>query len=169
MKRIYPEEQKVQPAHSFYSATGVILLKRKPLTSTTVFLFRLREHEALKHHSRQQGEKNVFLKKEHKLLYTIMFSSMDDRVFFPCTQDNVTLLRARELDTRTRGFTLYRQVLQTICTHSERRSNPNDTLEWLCLSCNYLRLTKATFWPSTLPLYLVSSIYISVGKQTNEQ
>lgn len=90
-----------------------------------------------------------------------MFSSMDDRLFFHCTQDNVTLLRARELDTRTRGFTLYRQVLQTICTHSERRSNPDDTLEWLCLSCNYLRLTKATFWPPTLARYLLSSIYLS--------
>lgn len=48
MKRIYPEGWKVQPAHSFYSATGAILLKRKPLTSTIVLLLRLSEQEVLK-------------------------------------------------------------------------------------------------------------------------
>lgn len=56
-ERDLPDEQKVQPAPSFYSATEVILLKRKPLTSTTVLLFKLCEHEAVKDHSRQQGEK----------------------------------------------------------------------------------------------------------------
>lgn len=48
MKRIYPEGWKVQPAHSFYSATGAILLKRKPLTSTVVHLLRSSEQEVLK-------------------------------------------------------------------------------------------------------------------------
>lgn len=60
MKRIHPESLKVQPAHSFHSATGVILLKRQPLTSTTMFLFKLCERRALKHHSRQTvGKKKV--------------------------------------------------------------------------------------------------------------
>lgn len=57
MKRIYPEEQKVQPAHSFYSATGLILLKRKPLTSTTMFLFR-----SIKAPLQTAGGKNVLKK-----------------------------------------------------------------------------------------------------------
>lgn len=58
-----------------------------------------------------------------------MFGNIVDRLVFSGRNDNVTLLRARELDTRTRGFTLYRQERQTICTHSERRSNPGDKLE----------------------------------------
>lgn len=53
MERIYPEGWKVQPAHSFYSATGAILLKRKPLTSTVVLLLRFSEQEVLKN---DQGE-----------------------------------------------------------------------------------------------------------------
>ena len=61
MKRIYREELKVQTARSFYSATGVKLLKRQLLTSTTMFLFRLCKHEALKHRSGK-----ILLKKKRR-------------------------------------------------------------------------------------------------------
>lgn len=153
MKRIYPEEQKVQPAHSFHSATEVILLKRQLLTSTIVFLFRLCEYAALKH---QRCVTNCYTP------LAIMFSKIVDKLIFLCTQDNVTLLRASELDTRTRGFMLHRQVLQTICTHSKHCSTRGDMLQWLCLCCNYLWIDKGPRnSPLTLPHNLVSSVYLS--------
>lgn len=57
----------------------------------------------------------------------MMSSILVDRVVFLSTQDKVTLLRASELDTRTCGFVLYRQVLQTICTYSEHGSTQQTT------------------------------------------
>lgn len=161
MKRIYPEELKVQTAHSFYTATGVKLLKTQLLTSTTMFLFRLCEYEALKHHSRQQQKKKetlplvkLFLQCQRRndrncyTLVVIMLSSiLVDRVVFLCTQDNVTLLRTSELDTRTWGWekphVLVSSAANNIHSQQALLDSGDDMLRWLCLCHNYLWLTKA--------------------------
>lgn len=167
MKGIYPEEQKVQPAPSFYSATGVMLLKRKPLTSTRVLLLRLCEH-VVKYHSRQQDEK-MFKKRNNTNCYTQLhlvvrmtgssFHAHKTMSHF-WGPENLTLEHeaSRCIVKCCKQYALTASAAQILTTRSSDCAFPATVCGWQRPPSGRRRYHAIWYLP-----------YISVGKQTNEQ